>query len=104
MRAGELRERIQLQAKQVTRDTFGAEVITWVTQATVWARVTAVSGDEAVTLSQEAATMTHQVVIRYYDGLTPVMRVLWRGRVLEIRSVIPDEKRQQMTLLCSEVV
>lgn len=104
MRAGELRERIQLQAKAVSRNATGEEVRVWNPLATVWARVTVVSGDETVTLSQEAATLTHQVVIRPYDGVAPMMRVLWRGRVLEIHAVMPDEKHQLMTLLCSEVV
>jgi SPP1 family predicted phage head-tail adaptor len=37
MQAGRLDQRITLQKKQVTRDAYGGEVITWLDVQTVWA-------------------------------------------------------------------
>ncbi len=104
MRAGELRHRVQLQTKTVTRNSFSEEVRAWSTLATVWGRVKTLSGDESIVQSQETATLTHEILIRAYAGVSPVQRVLWQSRVFEIHSVVPDERNQQMTLFCSEVV
>jgi SPP1 family predicted phage head-tail adaptor len=37
MQAGRLDQRITLQKKQVTRDAYGGEVVTWLDVQTVWA-------------------------------------------------------------------
>ena len=104
MRAGELRHRVQLQQAIVARDTFSAEVTTWNTLTTVWAHVAVLSGSEAIAQLQIDATLTHTIVIRYYPILVPAMRAVWDGKVLEIHAVVPDEKKQMMTLLCSAEV
>ena len=107
MQAGKLRERIEIQRKQVARDGFGAEQITWKHQAITWADVRSLDGTESVlsSVDQVMATITHSVLIRWSDGLSPAMRVIWRGRVLNILSIVEGDNRQrQLILKCAEYV
>lgn len=107
MRAGQLRERVTIQRKSVTRDGFGAEVVTWPDLVTVWANVRSTDGTEGVesTVDQVVATISHSVLIRYRAGLSPAMRVVWRGKALQILSIVENDNRQrQLILKCSEIV
>ncbi len=104
MRAGELRERIIIQANRPTRDGFNAEVAVWSTFATVWARVETLSGSESITQQAASANLTHRVTIRYLANVAPTMRVSWEDRTLEIVAVVPDDRRREMKLMCTEVV
>jgi len=40
--------------------------------------------------------------MRYVDGMTGTMRLLWRGRVLEISSLLEHNNRSEHELLCTE--
>lgn len=109
MQAGNLRHRVQLHAKTVTRDGFGAETVTWTRQATLWAQVQVIGGAELISVDQAATTLTHTITIRYYAGLVPTMRALWvqgdgTTRTLVVHSVTEDTHRSLMTLACSELV
>lgn len=105
MRAGELRHRITIQRQTVTRDGYGAEVPTWSTLATVWAKVVTTSGTEAIDAAQVAsATLTHEVTIRWRSDVAPTMQILWGTRTLTIRAVIDDNVKRMLILPCDEVV
>lgn len=107
MQSGKLRERVTLQSKTVVRDAFGSEVVTWVISATVWADVRSTDGTEQVesSVDQVVATISHSVLIRYMAGLSPSIRVVWQGKVLQILSIVENDNRQrQLILKCNEVV
>jgi hypothetical protein len=44
------------------------------------------------------------VRLRYVDGFTGSMRILWRGRVLEITSLLEHHNRSVHEALCTERV
>ena len=104
MRAGDLRERITIQQNAPTRDGFSADVDHWSTFATLWAKVETVSGAEAIEQQRAAALLTYKITLRYYPGITPDMRVSWRGSLLNINAIIDDRAGGDMQLVCSEVV
>jgi SPP1 family predicted phage head-tail adaptor len=105
MRAGELKQRITIQHQTITRDGFGAEVPTWATLATVWAKIITTGGVETIDAPQVAtATITHEVTIRWRSDVTPLMQVLWGTRTLTIRAVVDDNVRRMLVLSCDEVV
>ena len=90
MRIGELRERVTIQQKSATQDDFGAEVITWVDLATVWAKIEALTGREFITQGRAEASVTHKVTIRLREDVTPEMRLMWESQVLSIEAVLYD--------------
>ena len=107
MRAGTLRQRVQLQEKQVVRDTFGAEVVTWATLATVWGAVEPLQGREFLDAQQIQAEISTRIRMRYRGDITvsPEKRVVWGAHVYDVLAVIePETRRRELVLMCKEAV
>lgn len=101
---GKLRERITIQQATETRNALGESVQTWVTFAERWASVEGLSGREVLLTGQQQTEVTHRVRLRYADGFKSTMRILWRGRVLEITSLLEHGHRSEHEALCTERV
>jgi SPP1 family predicted phage head-tail adaptor len=108
MRAGKLRQRITIQSRTLTQDSLGQAIETWSDVATVPAEVTMASGAEPFNnrYAQEVATITHRIRIRHRDNMTPLNRVIYRDRVLDVLNVgpPPNEDQRMLMLHCSERV
>lgn len=104
IRPGELRERVTVQQSTSATNALGEAVLTWATFAERWAKVEGISSREALQNGQVNADISHRIRLRYLSGLTPHMRVLWRGRVLEITSVLEHYNRTEHEVLCQEAV
>lgn len=105
MRAGELRQRVTIQQKSVTRDTTGGEVITWTTFATVWGHVIPLGGTERVRYGLEESEANARIKIRYKAGVVPWMRVDWGDHEYDILEVVDTwSSTREMVLLCREIV
>lgn len=99
MRAGPLRERVTIQSKIVARDSFNAEVITWVEVATVWMAVEPLSGREYIAARQAQSEVTTRFRCRYRADVTSAMRLVWRTVPYSIIEVIPDVQRSALEIL-----
>ncbi len=105
MRAGDLRHRVTIQQKSVTRDTYGAEVVSWTDVVTVWAEITDLSGREYFDAQKVNAEVNTKVRIRHRTDLVPTMRVVEGSRTLEVLAVIDtDGRKRETVLMCKEVV
>lgn len=105
MKSGELRHRINLQSKTATRDSFGAETIAWKTERTIWASIKPLSGSEYFLAQQVQADVTHQIRIRYFEGIRPDWRIVFGTRIFDIKSNINlDERNNEMILMAKEFV
>lgn len=101
MMSGRLSESIVIQDKSVTRDAYGAESITWTTVATVPASAEPIAGREYLAMRQAQADISIRFRIRYLAGVTPAMRVQWRGGYYDILEVInPRAADRELELLC----
>ncbi len=106
MEAGKLRHRVVIQENTPTRDSYGDEVDSWSTWATVWGAVEPLTGREAFSAgaNQRLAEVTHRIRIRYRSGVLPTMRVTWRSRTFNIQSVIePETRDREIQLMCEEL-
>jgi SPP1 family predicted phage head-tail adaptor len=105
--AGRMRDRIVIQTKSVTRDSYGAEVVTWGTLATVWAAVESLSGREYMAsqsgVDQPISMRTVRVVIRYREDVMPHMRITHEGRTLLIQAILKRGNDEQLDLMCVDV-
>lgn len=99
--AGRLRDRVTILAKSVARDSYGAEVVTWTTLATVWASVESLSGREYMAAQQINAERVQRVVIRDRDDVMPHMRITHRGRTMNIDAILKRDL-DHMYLMCSD--
>lgn len=88
MRAGDLDQRITLQAKVVTRTAMGAEAVTWEDVETVWASAEPLSGREYIAARAAQADVTVRFRVRARPWLTPTHRILWRDVPYSITEVI----------------
>ena len=100
MDPGRLNRRIVIREKSVSRDAYGAEVITWDTVATVWAAVLPVRGREYVAMREAQADITTRFLIRYRAGITPAMQIQFGGANYGIVEVInPGDARETLELM-----
>jgi SPP1 family predicted phage head-tail adaptor len=107
--AGRLRHRVTIQAPPVegARDPYGvAPRADWTDVATIWAEVRPLRGKEAAVVAQQvAASVTHQVRVRYIDGraITPRHQLLFEGRILNVNAVIDvEERKRELHILATE--
>ena len=100
--AGKLRERVTVQIASGSTNTLGETVLAWADSTAVWASVEGVSAREAMTLGQQETTITHRLRLRYLPGLTQDMRFSWRGRTLEIVSLLEHGNRSEHEAICEE--
>lgn len=103
-RIGALRHRLTLEAPLRVAGEGGTAVLQWTALATVWAEIVAVSGGEVAAGDGTRGAVTHEVRLRWRDGVLPAMRfVADAGRILEIRSVRdPGGRRRWLVCACEE--
>lgn len=105
MRAGDLRQRVTINSKTASQDSFGAEQITWVEFATVWAAVEPLTGREFMDARQITAEVTTRVRIRKLDGVIPEMQVVFGSKVYDVLAVLHvEERKREMQLMCQEII
>lgn len=105
MKAGDLRERITVQAYTETKNSLGEMVPVYdQTFAEVWASVQGVTAREFLLAGQQQTEISHRIRMRYLTGLTQRMRIVWRGRTMEIVSILEHANRSEHELLCQETI
>jgi SPP1 family predicted phage head-tail adaptor len=100
--SGLMRERVTIQAPSEQRNQFGEATVAWSDVATVWASVQGMSAREYLAAQQVDSVVTHKVRIRFFPGITHSHRLVWRGRIMEIASVLERETRTVHELLVKE--
>lgn len=101
---GRLRERVTIQQATERRNAMGETVQTWEMFAERWASVDGLSSREVLLQGQQQTEVSHRVRMRYVADMTSTMRILWRGRVLEIASLLEHGNRSHHEALCTERV
>jgi len=97
IRAGDLNQRIIIQQATVTRDTYGAEIQTWATYATLWASKKHQVSREFYSAQKINAEITDLFIIRYRTGITTKMRILYGGHYYDILGADdPDGRRVEV--------
>lgn len=93
--AGTLRQRVTFQQEVTTPDGMGGTSSSWSNTVTVWAGVKSLRGREMVQAGRLEASTVYLITLRYRDDITEDMRILWKNKLLNIRSIAnPDQKQQ----------
>jgi SPP1 family predicted phage head-tail adaptor len=82
--AGNRDQRITIERKAGTRNTYGEVIVSWSTLATVWAEARPVRGSEFLASGQTQARADVMFRIVYRSDLTELDRVVWRGEYYAI--------------------
>lgn len=87
MRAGNLRNRVVIQANTPSDNAFGEPVRSWATLATVWAEVETMNGAEALASGAERTTSPVVFTFRHRSDVTTDHRITWDGGEYDIESL-----------------
>lgn len=101
--AGEMRERVEIQAATVTRGDFNEEVLAWATTVTVWAKVVERGGREPLAADRPVMVVSYEVTIRSGATVTHKHRLVWRSKTLGIDTVTPLVAQGLIVMRCLEV-
>lgn len=93
---GMLRNLVQLQSQQKVADGMGGNVLNWIPYAVdvpmalqPWAR----SARESVFAKRLETNITHHAYMRYRTDLSSDHRIVYNGRLFQIRGLINIEER-----------
>lgn len=105
MKAGKLRHRVTIQRVTETLDSFGQPTLTWAKLHDRWAAVEPLSGRELFNAQKVSPDVTHQITLRYLDGLTSKDRIIHDSRTLEILEPprTTDDRKIDHIVLCREL-
>lgn len=98
-----MRERVTVETPAESRSPSGETTLSWSTVATVWAIVDGLSTRDILQAQQANLIATHKIRIRYRAGVTHTQRIIWRGRTMEIASVVERDGRSALEILAREV-
>jgi SPP1 family predicted phage head-tail adaptor len=95
--ASNFRDYVELQTRSTTSDGMGGSVDEWSSAGNFWCKVTPLSANQRLYAKRLEENITHKIVTRYRSDLTVGIeqRILWRGRLFQIQSVIDIEERRQ---------
>ena len=97
-----MRERVTVQSPTRATNSLGETTLTWADGNTIWASVEGVSAKEALAYGQQEVTVTHRLRFRYISTLTQQDRFSWRGRTLNIVSLLEYGNRSEHVAVCEE--
>ncbi|MEG2289921.1 MAG: phage head closure protein [Clostridium sp.] len=105
MQAGELRDKLTFQELIGVQDSFGQTAETWTDICKVWGNINPIAGREFFAAEKINSEITHKIRIRYRKDIKPSMRVVYKGRIFEITSLINEYERNTISLLmCKELI
>ncbi|MGE5611151.1 MAG: phage head closure protein [Bacillota bacterium] len=103
IRAGELRDRVSvLQWSPEQSPEWGDQPGYRDIGISFWAKVEPLSATEKATGNGVQEVISHVVTTRYRCDLSPKDRLLWRGRTLEVVSILESATRSELRIECRE--
>lgn len=98
--------RITIQKFISQKNELGDRVKQWEDFKTAWAMIKTIKGSEYVQASSVKAEIISRFVIRYTEGITNDMRIIFKARVYEIIEppINDDELNETLTIIAKEVV
>ena len=105
MRAGNLRNKAEIQSIGTTQNEFGeVELGQYAKFKDVWCSITPISGNESFLSNTDYAKTTHKIKIRYTDGINASQRLVWRGRTFNFIGVMNISERDKVIDIKAEEV
>jgi len=100
---GTLTDRVQLHRRESIGDGGGGHERIFVPLNSVWARVRSLSGRQGTNADGRAVALSHSVVLRFRNDVSPGDRIVYRGRNLAVvRTADLNGRRAYLSCACSE--
>ena len=106
MNPGKLRHRITFLHLAESENEVGDTVLVEAPFKTVWASVEPLKGKEYFEARKIQSEATHKITIRYMPGVSPDMKIEFKGRIFEIEGppINPEERSSYLELYATEKV
>lgn len=102
--AGRFRERITIKSPTEVQSPSGETTLNWdETLCEVWSEAGGLSTRDLLQAQQANVIATHRFRIRFRTDVTVQHRIVWRGRTMEIASVVDRGGRVMLEILAREV-
>lgn len=102
--AGTLRERINIETREATRDALAGASGGYAFAGQAWAAVMPIVPGDLVQGNALSAANRWHVTMRKRESVDLRARLVWRGRLLAVRSIVTDPREPaQMVLTCEEM-
>lgn len=98
MRAGLLKERIQILESSIIKNSYGEEETQWEVKCTTRARLIHKSGNRAISNEEVAYQYTKTFQLRHYIQVNEYDRILWNDNVYRILDIEPDKEQMLITI------
>jgi SPP1 family predicted phage head-tail adaptor len=100
--ASRLRQRIMIQQPDNTSDDAGGIVKSWADLSPAWAEIEPLSAGESFQAERMQSATIHRITIRFRDDVTTAMRILFEGRIFNIRAITNLLERDILLELLAE--
>ena len=101
----QFKHQITIQQQVEEQNENGFIINEWQDRHHLWAAIKTLRGREYYEAATTQNENTVRFVVRYTAGITPDMRIQYKGRTFEILSVINDDERHvTMTIVAKEVM
>lgn len=105
MRAGNLRNKAEIQEIGETQNDFGeVEKGDYAKFKDVWCSIVPVTGKESFLSNVDFSKTTHKIRIRYIPGINASMRLVWQGRIFNFISTANVSERDKTIDIKAEEV
>ena len=102
MKAGLLRNRVELQSRLEVFDEIGQPSTSWLTTASVWADIRYLSGLSALKAGADVSVGKCTIRMRY-RAVNAGQRIVYGNEVFSIEQVLPDGKRAFVDAVCAVI-
>lgn len=90
--SGKYRNKLLLEHFVESVNENGYPVEEWKPFKSLWAKIKTIKGSETVLSASEVNTDTYRFIVPYTSGINPKMRVVFKGRLFDIQSILNDDE------------
>jgi SPP1 family predicted phage head-tail adaptor len=102
-RIGAFRNRFTIEQSVRVADGSGGYSESWIAVGEIWGLIRAIGGTERFQHDRMAGTVSHEIVVRHRDGLTPGLRLRIGLHRYHLRAVFAaDNRRRYLICQCEE--
>ena len=107
MRAGTLRNLVNVQTVTITQSAKGDITETWATSFQTWANIVPERGVEYIDATQTQSVVTHKIYVRYDTStaaITPSYRINYDSVNYKVEAALNDPRKTMITLTATEEI
>ena len=103
MRSGRLRYKFKFQKATTAQNAAGDTTRIWADVVTTFGDIRMAKGSEDNVGDKARSRITHTLLTRHRDDISNLNRIVWNGKVLNIVTVLADNKTNTHSMLIEAI-